>query len=310
MATVIRIKRRLDEEPTENIVLKAKKSRKESLVEGESDKAEDAAAVLVRVGTVESKEEPLEPLVKKAIKRGWELRENYKKLGSGVSYKSKSSSDAKRRAVSKRYKIVSQNRGLGEPPVPNEEGLSIATEEKTILNKDVKGAEALPVDSMEFTYFDAVLASEKEDIITCNGVPMESESYVYDVFYSTRPVNWEDVMDQNICRIEREVFESFTDSDSDENFDDEDDENEEENWRNDYPDYDDSPLEDEDDYLNAQIRKANIKKYESDESYDEGDYEEEGFDDEGNLIMSSQHPFLLTKLMKKFNLEEDSDSDD
>lgn len=49
---------------------------------------------------------------------------------------------------------------------------------------------------------------------------------------------------------------------------------------------------------------------ETDESYDAEDYEEEGFDSEGNLIMSSQHPFSLAKLMRRVNLDDDSDSDD
>lgn len=305
MATVIRIKRRLHEEPTENIIIKAKRSRNEST--GDEDQSGDNAAVLTRVGTVESKDDPLEPLVKTAIKKGWELRQNYKRLGSDVSFRNKSSQDAKKRAVTKRYKIISQSRGIGEPPEPDKD--DVATVEKTVTDKDLKGAEALPADSMEFTYFDAVLANEKEDIITCNGVPMESEQYVYDVFYSTQPVNWEDIMEQNACRIERELFESFTDSESDDQYEDDDDENEEENWRNDYPDYDDSPYEDEEDYLNSQIRKT-YRKYETDESYDAEDYEEEGFDSEGNLIMSSQHPFSLAKLMRRVNLDDDSDSDD
>ncbi|XP_064114876.1 probable RNA polymerase II nuclear localization protein SLC7A6OS [Macrobrachium nipponense] len=302
MATVIRIKRRLDEEPTENIIIKAKRSRNEST--GDEDQSGDRVAVLTRVGTVESRDDPLESLVKTAIKKGWELRQNYKKLGSDVSYKEKSSQEAKKRAVTKRYKIISQSRGIGEPSEPDKD--DVATEEKTVANKDATGAEALPVDSMELTYFDAVLANEMDDIITCNGVPMESEQHVYDVFYSTQPVNWEDVMEQNVCRIERELFESVTESESDDQYEDDDDENEEENWRNDYPDYDDSPYEDEEDYLNSQIRKTN-KRYETDESYDAEDYEEEGFDSEGNLILSSQHPLSLAKLMRRVNLDSDSD---
>ena len=47
------------------------------------------------------------------------------------------------------------------------------------------------------------------------------------------------------CRIETEVLESLTgsSSDGDDSYEDDDDENEEGNWRNDYPDYDDSPCE-------------------------------------------------------------------
>lgn len=310
MATIIRIKRHLDEEPTENIVIRSKRFRRENSDDAVCDTSCDKpSTVLMRVGTVQSKEEPVEPLVIKAVKKGFQLKDQYKKLGSETGYKNNARLEAKKRAIRKRYKIITQSRGIGEVQSSDGKLACAAIGEKKTDAENEEGAEALPSSSTEFTYFDAVLANEVDNIITCNGVPMEAENYVYDVFYSSLPVDWTEVMEKNMCEIEKEVYEDVNNSDSDELFEDDDDENDESNWRNDYPDYDDSPYEDEEDYLNVQIKKCNLKTYDTDESYDLEDYDDEAFDVDGNLIQSN-NPSLITNLLKKTHLEESDSEDD
>ncbi|XP_042875896.1 probable RNA polymerase II nuclear localization protein SLC7A6OS [Penaeus japonicus] len=286
MATIIRIKRRHDEEPTENIIIKAKRSRLE-----ESDEAaalcesstESNHTIMTRVGTVNSKEDDVEQHVLKVMKdhkKGWELREQYKKLGNAQRVKAAVKEAVKNRVDSRRYKIVAACRGIEDKADKKE---NCQTEKQ----KDKDESEtAQHMSTEEFKLYDALLpeVDTKDDVITCNGVPMETEKYVYDIYYTPQSVDWI----ENICEIEKHRIELYhgSDSEDEDNLQDDDDENDENNWRNDYPDEsDDSHYSDEIDYLNAQIRKVTTKNYDTDESYDINDYEED-FDEDGNLIES------------------------
>merc|ERR1711970_1099856 len=125
----------------------------------------------------------------------------------------------------------------------------------------------------------------KEDKITCNGVPMnvENVSFVYDLYVvqdSLPPSDWT----QHICEIRgyntSELVDDISDDEDVISTSSDDEENEE---GYDYPDEDENQLlyEDEDDFLSKQMQKT--KLYDTDESYDLDDYDED-FDEDGQLI--------------------------
>lgn len=313
MATIIRIKRRHDEEPTENIIVKAKRSR----VEEEDGAAalcesspESSHTIMTRVGTVNSKEDNVQQHVLKVMKEhktGWQLREQYKKLGNAHSIKASVKEAVKNRVNSKRYKIVAACRGIEDKT--DQKGNCQIGEKKDVDESET----AVAITTEEYKLYDAMLPEidTKEDVITCNGIPMETEKYVYDIYYTPQSVDWI----ENICEIEKHHLQLYNGSDSEDEdaLQDDDDENDENNWRNDYPDEsDDSHYSDEIDYLNAQIRKVTGKSYDTDESYDVDEYEED-FDEDGNLIECG-YPDSGMKLRRGIremlsNDENDSDSD-
>ncbi|KAK7078782.1 hypothetical protein SK128_007519 [Halocaridina rubra] len=297
MATLLCVKRRADEDPSEHITIKSKRARTDNKAAGTSDLSyDDASTNFIRVGTVNSKDESVDHFVSESVKKGWQRREEYKRLGGEKQFLHKARHFVKKRAISNRYKIITQSRGIEEP-------------ERLCEEIEPEGAVALPPSPVnELVCVDAVLANESDDVITCNGVPLERTQYVYDVYYADEQIDWAEFMEHNTCEIEKEVFEDVNEDDIGDVFDDEDDENDESNWRNDYPDYDDSPFEDDEEYLNAQIRKLNQKNCESDSSYDADDYDDDGFDVDGNLI-ESYDPANISKLMKNAHLDDDDDSD-
>ncbi|XP_069187268.1 LOW QUALITY PROTEIN: probable RNA polymerase II nuclear localization protein SLC7A6OS [Procambarus clarkii] len=320
MATLIRIKRRFSEEPSPAIVVESKRLRTEATAADDSKNA--VPTILKRVATVNSKDELLKPellkTIEKEYKKGWELREQYKKLGKPGSYRDTAKLEAKERIKNKRYMVLVKYRGNvddGEPEEVKEEKVMQDKKEDVHEADETEVVKCSPSPSFcdQIKYYDAEFLSEDmPDVITCNGVPMESEKYVYDIFYSVTDMDWTDY----ICNVQKYVADSSDDDDRNIE-DDDDDENDEDNWRNDYPEEEDSSNEDDDDgCLDKQFRRLQARDF--DDSYDADECDEENFNEEGDLIECGYSSSTL-KLRKHLsgivvhgssNSDDDDDDDD
>lgn len=328
MRTLIRIKRRLGEEPVENIVVKPKRLR---ICQIEGAAAADPnipASVLKRVATVESKEEQLGvEVLKTAEKRyleGCEVQLLYKRQRKS-GFEDLIKHETKDRTSYNRYMVRASHQGdivgvdLGkEKGVEAKEGKHKKTTADGDKKKDSQKSEnvgkvddsSLVSTADEVKYLDAELNHKADDVITCNGKPMESEKYVYDIYYSPTSTNWADY----VCDVQKYMYDSTDDTCVNfGDYEDDDDENAEDNWRNDYPDEedDDEFFEDEDEYLNRSLLKSRSQYYDTDESFDVDEYEEEAFDDEGNLIPQDYNNQILRlrKYVASITLKSDSEDD-
>ncbi|XP_042234324.1 probable RNA polymerase II nuclear localization protein SLC7A6OS [Homarus americanus] len=316
MATLIRIKRLFNEDPTDSIVVKSKRRR----IEDEAAETSGdifTPTILKRVATVSSKEEHLEPEVlkelQKEFKKGWQLREQYKRLDKVGAHRDAARRETKQRIKNKREeahashrptlslniitRIIPEDKGKDQQQKRGREGekdegancaMKVKPEDKGKDQQQKRGREEEkdegancappPLSTVEdIKYYDTELSSKKvSDVITCNGVPMETEKFVYDIYYWPHDVDWM----KYVCDI---LISTHELSDDDDKYEDDDDENDENNWRNDYPEEDDSSDEDKD-YVSQHLHRSHSRQFDSDESYDADEYEEENFDEEGNLI--------------------------
>ncbi|ELT89083.1 hypothetical protein CAPTEDRAFT_221578 [Capitella teleta] len=245
MAGIVRLKRRRDEQPAENLLFSCKKRKTlEPLSCGIADVDDTFKTLFKFAGTIDSKEDDLGSVVKKAISKE-KLKQSYKQAHSQYGayeegrVNSRSRKSKKDASTSARFKVVSDRRvGDWESLDASEEGAAAAAaaEEKGLFLWDVE-AEGTK----------AMKASEEEeaDVVTCNGVALtkskvKAEEYVYDLYYFNKP-DFDFRLMENILAVEafggQMLVNPGSDDDSD-HYDDEDDENDECNWRNDYPDED------------------------------------------------------------------------
>ncbi|CAH1779594.1 unnamed protein product, partial [Owenia fusiformis] len=254
MAAIIRIKRKLDEDPADKLVIYCKRIKSNSAEGGASKSAsEDVKNELTFAGTLDKKDESVSKRIRAAIKKT-KLEREYKKHNP-IDTTSQARKTHKSTAIENRFKVVSSHRAI--------ELDQLDAESDNVENKD-------NVDEVDrlFCLYDVVSENEENarqeqqrkesklqpEVLTCNGVPMirekvqpqaepslaEDENYVYDLYYSNSR-NLDIASFQNISMVEafREelIYDEYRDNDE-EVYEDEDDENEEGNWRNDYPDED------------------------------------------------------------------------
>ncbi|KAM4833418.1 putative RNA polymerase II nuclear localization protein SLC7A6OS isoform 2-T2 [Thomomys bottae] len=242
---VLRVKRKRSAEPAEALVLACKRLRgaeEESGSQKTPECRESAAEnnVFQLVATVRSQEEPVQPLVRAALRPS---RDSQQRIRRDLR--------ASAREVHKegRYRVVSSRRASGTSGSLEAECAPEATEDAGFelldLIHEEKDPEAVVTDS-------CIIADP--DVILCNSVELlrerlvvsedgsgvghqeqKHEDYVYDIYYldmatpgwienilSVQPYNqeWDLVNDEQPAE---DIYE------------DEDDENSENNWRNEYP---------------------------------------------------------------------------
>lgn len=295
MATIIRIKRRHNEEPAESLVVARKKLKTEEISDEAQAVNNDSfvkQTLLKRITTVAVEGEAFDPShISKLVRHAVDLKEDYKKPPKH-NIKDAARKQAKDRGNDQRYKIVSSLRSSS-----NEADDSSTSNSIHILD-------------VEQHIEDVTKNIMKEDEITCNGVPMnvENVSFVYDLYVaqdSLHPNDWI----QDICEIRAyntsELVHDISDDDAISTSSD--DEENEEGF--DYPDEDEDHLlyEDEDDFLSKQMQKAKI--YDTDESYDLDDYDED-FDEDGTLINAGLSTDVLRFKTRAALLRDNTDSDD
>ncbi|XP_034378207.1 putative RNA polymerase II nuclear localization protein SLC7A6OS [Arvicanthis niloticus] len=244
---VLRVKRKRNAEPAEALVLACKRLRSdevESSAQETPERQETAEErnVFQLVATVRSQEEPIQQLVRAALRpsRSSQLR-ILRDLRASV------------REVRKegRYRVVSSHRSSGTSnslePTCVSEAVGDAGFELLDLVREEEDPEAAATDCK----------TSDPDVILCNSVelirerltisedasqvehqeePKHNDDYVYDIYYmEMASPGWI----ENILSVQpyNQEWELVNDGEQPEDiYEDEDDENSENNWRNEYPD--------------------------------------------------------------------------
>ena len=203
--TLLRVKRLRTADPSEMIVVKAKKRRAEE--DGEED-----FKILKLAATVEERgdscildEAVTKILAKKKTPRSYvELKERYKKSCSNAATRQSTVKDQEAR-VEQRYRLVAQKRAIkladledwGEEELEEREGSPPVREGKELFKLyDVVGEGAVEVEREQ-------VEGEK---VMCNGVELvrefvggkqeaSSSNYVYDVYYTDEAESGRDTGD-------------------------------------------------------------------------------------------------------------------
>ncbi|KAL8589322.1 hypothetical protein ACOMHN_052325 [Nucella lapillus] len=273
MAAIIRVKRRLDEDPADNLIIQYKRSRTDG-----SEADETAKLCLSLATTVKSKDAALSRPLRKDKEQ---IQTSYKSHNSKRLVQTRAENTALRKAS--RYKIVNSRRAASgdlneagaESPAPEESKESAEPQAVSGLDQAAssdsdtrtsasssspESAGAGCSEGYEPVIHDVEVYGESvEDVlpgmapsgITLNGQPLISRptfstaesNYVYDLYYthqSDPSYTFRDI--ENILSIEALHNTMLTDADRmqecEEVYDDEDNSNDEDNWRNQYPDRD------------------------------------------------------------------------
>lgn len=327
MAAIVRLKRRISDEPPETILVSCNKKKKsDDGIEFVSEKSVEnvTSQVLKFAATVTDKNEEISKHIRTAIKKE-KLEKEYKRhIGTDVSSQNRS---LKKISSSKnRYNIVSQFRAKQLDKIDE-----MADEEAEADKKEVTTGEEAGSSSKNpkvFCLYDIEQENmtsnqvAEEEVVTCNSVPMIKEkvaspngdidkNYVYDLYYINQPhfnyswlenITCVDVYKQDSIYIPGQY------SDDEVYEDDDDDSNDENNWRNDYPDedphfYDPVEVSDDDDYLTeskagnsdeddmlaAQLERCYLDMDEKKEKHDDNDDDDD--DEHYNYLEYNQFPY-------------------
>ncbi|XP_075289792.1 putative RNA polymerase II nuclear localization protein SLC7A6OS isoform X2 [Opisthocomus hoazin] len=280
-AAVLRVRRkRGGPEPAEALLLACKRRRAEG---GAALAVERGLFQLV--ATVPSKNEPVQKYMREVLTRDKAAQSLRPGVGSAqrIAQELRSSKQVKRKE--NRYRVVASHRpGCSDPAAPaiNGEASTASNRADSEAKEGASQEESGAVDDSsdcwgKFQLFDIEQEEEavgdsgvtaanpqktEPDVILCNAVEMirerlhvsddgkkehreKEDDYVYDIYYmETSAPGWI----QNILSVQpyREEYELVDDDNvPGEIYEDEDDENDENNWRNDYPDEDESLLEED-----------------------------------------------------------------
>lgn len=266
-STILRVKRRKNQEPSEVLVLSAKKRKADDSLD-----TEDSIKIMKLAGTVDVEDDPQKLtqtvnkiLAKKNVPNFEELKARYKKslsVKNSPLHQAKIAANESRQES--RYRFVAQKRALKIDELeewPENENI-----DKKELDSSEKESDKL------FRLYDVISeAPEKKTVepesekISCNGVEMireyasaqkdysaESEyGYVYDVYYTQGGPGEKDTKDfddslldglvsiQPFNTGDDLVYDEYRDDPEEFKYEDDDDSNDEDNERNEYPDEDD-----------------------------------------------------------------------
>ena len=206
--TLLRVKRRKNDDPSEVLVLSAKK-RKTDTSSGPEDEEGNSIKILKLAATIDASEaksgEKLTEAVSKILAKKnhpnfEELKQKYKKSLSNSS--TNVSKDAKAKVAASRqenkFRLVSQKRSLKVEELeewPEEESQKSAVDEKVSASSTKELFHLYDVVSDDLGKPDQENNTRKEEKISCNGVEMireyvdaqkseEDYGYVYDVYYT------------------------------------------------------------------------------------------------------------------------------
>ncbi|KAL7648809.1 UNVERIFIED_CONTAM: hypothetical protein RMT77_000716 [Armadillidium vulgare] len=303
--TIVRIKRHLGSESSETIIVSSKRIKIDTNDTTPDPVPEICTTILKKLTTLKQGDSFVVE-TKKALqnepKHSWELKDSYKK-GYQSNSKSLIQKKSKSDVAAIRFKLVCSKRNLQE----NESDPLGFNVFDALKEKEESPLLSLPSTS----------TNTNSDVISCNGLPMESEKveFVYDLYYTSLPLELSSWIN-NICEIQRYNQLDYRDPSSkhdDEYEDDNDDENSESNWRNDYPDEEDTKFyDDEDDFLCEDLmKKANLENTSEDSSFDAEEYDDSGdFDEDGNLVTFEKKSDSVFDKYRKGKLKLSSDESD
>ena len=206
--TLLRVKRRKNDDPSEVLVLSAKK-RKTDATSGPEDEEGNSIKILKLAATIDASEaksgEKLTETVSKILAKKnhpnfEELKQKYKKSLSKSS--TNVSKDAKEKVAASRqenkFRLVSQKRSLKVEELeewPEEESQKSKADERVTTSSTNELFHLYDVVSDDLVKPDQENNTKKEEKISCNGVEMireyvdaqkseEDYGYVYDVYYT------------------------------------------------------------------------------------------------------------------------------
>lgn len=324
----------------------------------------DSRRSLPVIGTLKSKDESLETILQTAVtKFKQEKQANGQKLQAPsrqeqykqktTSCKKASSKQTAKTAALHRYQIVNKARGitpldaeaesylmksdrlslnlpdgakeLSEAASSETSDVATPSAEDIVSAAQGEGARMIPLQFLDVEHCSVrELNNKQEDVICMNGIPLE-RSYVYDIFITRVPKGYS-VEEFLIRDLGQGQLEDNLSSD-DELGNDSDDSNAENNYRNDYPDAEESDMnesggEGSDYYLSDQEGVAGTSQYWGDNVVDQmahcslGDDSSESVDEENGVFLGgepipSQYKslFRLSKAVLRQMKRKDHDSD-
>eukprot|EP00092_Neocalanus_flemingeri_P027720 GFUD01030091.1.p1 GENE.GFUD01030091.1~~GFUD01030091.1.p1 ORF type:complete len:355 (-),score=120.56 GFUD01030091.1:119-1183(-) len=344
--TILRVKRRKNQDPSEVLVLSAKKRKADDTIE-----AEDNIKILKLAATVDVKDDPAKLtqtvnkiLAKKNAPNFEELKQRYKKslsVKNSPMHQAKLATEESRQES--RFKLVAQKRALKIEDL--EEWPENENSDKPEVDSNDKESKEL------YRLYDVVSEDtekkpvEKEsDKISCNGVEMirefvdakkdcsaESEyGYVYDVYYTqgcdgdTDYKDFDDSLLDGLVSIQpfntgdSLVYDEYRDDPDEFKYEDDEDSNDEDNERNEYPDEDDEEssykgyCDDGDIDLDMRVKGLGICQEDgSDLSSDDEDQllYTRAFDEDA-AHHGSAYARFKQRMVKEFYGDEDDDDED
>ncbi|XP_057381717.1 probable RNA polymerase II nuclear localization protein SLC7A6OS [Daphnia carinata] len=218
MTSIVRIKRRLSQEPIEALLLASKRMRVEDALSVEAHGIDEN--IFRFCGTTENEEENVENLAK-LVQKG-KLKSHRQPAKAYRSYQPKKQVDTAMPSSEKKYKVLNKIRNLDT------------------------------TDSWKI--YDLVLEEQQQcEVATCNGVPLlvekcevpkDESKCVFDVYYCEEGA-FDDGYIDRLMSVQPYYYHPGEQEEESEN-NDTDDSNDESNWRNDYPDTDEEDEGDED----------------------------------------------------------------
>jgi len=248
--TLVRLKRRITDDPTDILVLSAAKRSRSSASDDTGSNTAEPVRLLKLAGTVDKDaDDAIEKIVqKKRVPNFEELKKEYRKVASKNST-SKRALDKERERGNERYRVVNAKRSLQE----KEENLGCKGEAETEINS-------------LYQLFDVVDDKGKHNEVTepagerlsCNGVEMireyrskpactEDQDFVYDVYYAEGDVtgDFNDSLLDGLVSIQpfcfgdtQFMYDEYRDDPTEFKYDDDEDSNDEDHRGNEYPDED------------------------------------------------------------------------
>ncbi|KAB7502208.1 hypothetical protein Anas_10562, partial [Armadillidium nasatum] len=312
--TIVRIKRHLGSESSETIIVSSKRIKIDTNDTTPDPVPEICTTILKKLTTLKQGDS-FEVETKKALqnepKHSWELKDSYKK-GYQSHSKNLIQKKSKSDVAAIRFKLVCSKRNLQE----NESdplGFNIFD---ALKEKEESPLLSLPSTSTNVRTFKLkILAILMLYLVMVYQWKVKKLNLYMILYYTSLPLELSSWIN-NICEIQRYNQLDYRDPSSkhdDEYEDDNDDENSESNWRNDYPDEEDTKFyDDEDDFLcDDLMKKANLENTSEDSSFDADNYDDSGdFDEDGNLVTFEKKTESVFDKYKKGKLKLSSDESD
>jgi len=336
---LVRVKRRITDDPSDVLVLSATKRRKTNT----DDVEESAVKILKLAGTVEQADDNnlnqtiARILDKKKLPNFKELKEKYKKSTKDATTTEGRSAARDKERGEERFRVVNTNRSI------KLEELEAWSEENSDKSPD---SEESPI----FHLYDIVKEQEKvepvkaAEALSCNGVEMIREfvstkpggvgkdpddvNYVYDVYYAEEPGSdelgdFDDSLLDGLVSLQpfntglEFMYDEYRDNPCEFKYEDDVDSNEEDNERNDYPDETDDEdfFGDYSDNLDLRVGRMSLRMAEEEEDLSSDDEDEllytKSFDDDADMH-GSGYARYKQRILREFrddDLLEDSESD-
>lgn len=291
MCTVIKVKRKITDDPVDCLILECNKRKKlmpdlaelsnnETNNETTKNRIDSIKQILKYAGSAKNENEISERLIELSsnLKSTIENFKSNPKTPKPSNPKETQIRETKKETKAHRYVLLNKKRGVENL---NEQTIETITNKEKSLDKTELAinnyGEMNIIDVVSSEYDDNYKKEADNEKITCNGIELIKEKvpqpvkYVYDLYYAKNNEIHLDLLYPNNFTI-NSLDIQFDDNifeEPEEFYEDDEDSNDEGNWRNDYPD-DDDDIDNEDDqdgYLCHNVNIDGYNDYDEDEDY-------------------------------------------